>query len=273
MITSTQNPRIVEARKLTQRKYRQRQNRFLVDGLQLLTLALQNKRIRTRHLFYCETLFVGETARHLLNSYEMAGAELLPVSESVMASLSERDTPQGLVAMFAPSEIEWTVREWLALPSVNQPNHLILVVDKLQDPGNLGTLIRTADAVGAAGVVLLEPCADPFDLKTIRGTMGSLFTMPFVRVKEPLEILPKLTNLGYRLVGADGTQGQIVWQSQAMVGSVALILGNEARGLSEELHPFLSHYVSLPLRGQAESLNVAVAGGALMYEWLRVNEK
>jgi len=146
-------------------------------------------------------------------------------------------------------------------------------VDKLQDPGNLGTLIRTADAVGAAGVVLLEPCADPFDLKTIRGTMGSLFTMPFVRVKEPLEILPKLTNLGYRLVGADGTQGQIVWQSQAMAGSVALILGNEARGLSEELHPFLSHYVSLPLRGQAESLNVAVAGGALMYEWLRVNEK
>jgi TrmH family RNA methyltransferase len=159
------------------------------------------------------------------------------------------------------------------LPSPHPPASLLLILDQLQDPGNLGTLIRTADATGVRAVILLEPCVDPFDPKTVRGTMGSLFTVPFTRLKNANDLWLRLSQMGYRLVGADATRGQTTWQSEVLTGSVALVLGNEARGLSPELHPHLTDYVSLPLFGRAESLNVAVAGGVLMYEWLRVNSK
>ncbi len=279
MITSTQNSRIVNARKLTQRKYREQQNRFLVEGLQLLSLAVQNPSLKPQELFYCESLFTGETAPRLLTKLQQAGAEAIAVSENVLAALSDRDTPQGLVATFTLSGLELTPNELLKecskLTSAPRPPtpdpQLILIVDKLQDPGNLGTLIRTADAVGVMAVVLLEPCVDPFDPKTVRGTMGSLFTIPFARLRDSADFLPKLAQAGYRLVGADGRRGKPPWQSEVLVGAVALVLGNEARGLSPELHAHLNDYVALPLRGQAESLNVSVAGGTLMYEWLRVN--
>lgn len=280
MITSTKNPRIVEARKLTQRKHRLQQNRFLVEGLQLLTMAVQvvaqtspQARVKPQQVFYNEALFTGKTAPRLLTQLVEAGAEAIPVAPNVLNTLSERDTSQGLVATFALDELEWSIGELepVITPSYHPSPQLILILDKLQDPGNLGTLIRTADAVGVLAIILLEPCVDPFDPKTVRGTMGSLFTVPFTRTKNIDQLLPRLSKMGYHLVGADARQGHSAWQSDALIGSVALVLGNEARGLSPELHGHLVDYVSLPLRGQAESLNVAVAGGVLMYEWLRVN--
>jgi TrmH family RNA methyltransferase len=284
MITSTKNPRIVEARKLAQRKYRLRQNRVMVEGLQLLSLAVEarqqpasGRRIIPLELFYCESLFTGETAHRLVQQLAQAGAEAIPVAPQVMDSLSERDTSQGLAATFALRELEWPVAQLLETlkPKSGRAqttgSGLVLILDKLQDPGNLGTLLRTADAVGLQGVILLEPCVDPFDPKTVRGTMGSIFTVPFARTPRVEDFMPALSRQGYRLVGADATRGQTVWQSSALKGPVALVLGNEARGLSEELQPGLSDYVSLPLHGRAESLNVGVAGGILMYEWLRVN--
>ena len=287
MITSTKNPRIVEARKLAERKYRRQQNRFLVEGLQLLSLAVEmmgmpqgRARVKPLELFYSEELFTGENAPRLLVQLSHAGAEAIPVAPHVLDSLSERDVSQGLAATFALSDLEYSLDELhLAKPSnlpslrllTSSPPRLLLILDKLQDPGNLGTLIRTADAVGVQGVVLLEPCVDPFDPKTVRGTMGSLFTVPFARTKNGTEALAQLAKTGYRLVGADGRQGELPWPGSVLTGPVALVLGNEARGLSPELRPHLHAYVRLPLRGHAESLNVSVAGGTLMYEWLRVN--
>ncbi len=278
MITSTKNPRIVQARKLDQRKHRLQQDRFLVEGLQLLGMAATaqilpggRRRVKPLELFYSPELFAGEMAPRLLAQLTAAGVEAVAVAPHVMAALSERDAPQGLAATFAMSDFELSLDE-LDLVAPAGPR-LVVILDKLQDPGNLGTLIRTADAVGAHAMVLLEPCVDPFDPKTIRGTMGSLFAIPFARTDNPDELFARLTHLDYRLVGADGQLGRPPWESSVLAGSVALVLGNEARGLSPELYPFISHYVGLPLRGHAESLNVAVAGGTLMYEWLRVNQE
>jgi TrmH family RNA methyltransferase len=287
MITSTKNPRIVEARKLAERKYRRQQNRFLVEGLQLLSLAVEmmstpqgRARVKPLELFYSEDLFTGETAPRLLAQLSQAGTEAIPVAPHVLDSLSERDVSQGLAATFALSNLESSLDELIqaSKPPTFQSSSalasaLLLILDKLQDPGNLGTLIRTADAVGVQGVILLEPCVDPFDPKTVRGTMGSLFTVPFARTKNGPEALAQLAQTGYRLVGADGRQGELPWPSDVLAGPVALVLGNEARGLSPELRPHLHAYVRLPLRGHAESLNVSVAGGTLMYEWLRVNSE
>ncbi len=261
-ITSTHNPRIVAARKLGERKHREQQGRFLVEGLQLLHMAL-DAGAHPLEVFYCERLFTGTEATILLERFRRSGADLLPVSEHVMAALSQRETPQGIVATFALFE---TPLEALH-PSERA---LVVVLDRLQDPGNLGTLIRTADAVGAAAVVLIEPCVDPFDPKSVRGSMGSLFHVPLVRTGDVSGLFAWLRRRELRPVGADAHRGE-PWGRGLWDGGVALILGNEARGLSEDVRAHVDAWARLPILGKAESLNVAVAGGVLMYAWLQEN--
>jgi len=262
MITSTHNPRIVEARKLDQRKQRREQGRFPVEGLQLLHMALDGG-ARPIEVFYCEEQFDGPEAPALLERFRAAGAHLLAVSPHVMQALSERDAPQGLVATFALFE---TPLDEIRLAG----NELVVVLDRLQDPGNMGTLIRTADAAGAAAVILIEPCVDPFDIKTVRGSMGSLFNVPLVHTTDVPGLFDRLRRSGLRRVGADARLGEAYGQG-LLQGGVALVLGNEARGLSEDVRRHVDAWARLPIAGKAESLNVAVAGGVLMYEWLRAN--
>lgn len=261
-ITSTRNPRIVEARKLDQRKHRRQQGRFLVEGLQLLHMAL-DANVQPREVFFCEPLFEGPEAPALLERFRRAGAELVAVSPNVMQTLSERDAPQGLVATFALIETPLD-----ALQVTGQD--LVVVLDRLQDPGNMGTLIRTADAAGAAAIVLIEPCVDPFDLKTVRGSMGSLFNLPLLHTSDVAQLFDRLQRAGLRAVGADARRGEAYGRG-ALEGGVALVLGNEARGLSDDVRQHVAAWARLPIVGKAESLNVAVAGGVLMYAWLQAN--
>jgi TrmH family RNA methyltransferase len=262
IITSTRNPRVVAARKLGERKQREQQARFLVEGLQLLHMAL-DAGARPVEVFYCARLFVGTEAVALLERFRQSGAHLLPVSGRVMETLSQRDAPQGIVAAFALFE---TALEALRL----RGRALVVVLDRLQDPGNLGTLIRTADAVSAAAVILIEPCVDPFDPKTVRGSMGSLFNVPLARTGDVPGLFTWLRRQGLRVVGADAHLGE-AWGRGLWDGGVALILGNEARGLSEDVRARVESWARLPIVGKAESLNVAVAGGVLMYAWLQAN--
>jgi TrmH family RNA methyltransferase len=263
-ITSTRNRRIVDARKLDQRKHRERQGRFLVEGLQILHMALDGG-ARPLEVFYCAELFTGTEAPALMKRFRQTEAELVPVSEYVMQALSERDMPQGIAATFALFETSLK----MIRPAGNE---LVVVLDRLQDPGNVGTLIRTVDAVGAAAMVLIEPCVAPFDPKTVRGSMGSLFNVPLVHTEDVPTLFEWLHDQSLRPVGADPHQGEI-WGQGLWKGGVALILGNEARGLSKDVRAHVKHWVQLPIVGKAESLNVSVAGGVLMYAWLRANQE
>lgn len=261
VITSTRNEHIVEARKLGQRKHRQRQNQFLVEGAALLHMAL-DAGARPVNIFYCQESVSDRQIGPLLARFRQSGGQIMAVSARVMAALCEREEIEGIVATFELLEAN--------LDSLTMPEPaLIIVLDRLQDPGNVGTLIRTADAVGAAAVLLVEPCADPFDRKTVRGSMGSLFSVPIVRANDA-SILARLRELGLRIVGTDVHTG-IAWGQGILNGSVALVLGNEARGQSDDVRLYIEANARLPIVGQAESLNVAVAGGVLMYAWLRQN--
>ncbi len=255
---------MVNAVKLTQRKHRRRQGRFLVEGLQLIGMGLEARREqRTRPLeaFVCREQLSGEAGLRLLRGVEEAGVTPHEVTPQVMARLTDREEPQGLVVTFA-------LLENGDVPSPpTDGSGLVLVLDRLQDPGNLGTLIRTADAVAAAAVVLLEPSVDAFDPKTVGASMGSIFSVPLVHVSELAELVEKLQ--GWLIVGADAKRGDLAWEGDSLDGAVALVLGNEARGPSNDLRALVSRWVRLPIVGTAESLNVAVAGGALAYEWRR----
>lgn len=259
MITSRQNQRIVEVRKLVERKHRLQQGRFLVEGIKLLEMALRAG-VRPREVFFCREQ-LGVEAETLRSSLASAGAEMVEVSPDVMAALAERTSAEGIVATLDLFEAD---RDMLHL----QAPSLVLVLDRLQDPGNLGTLIRTADAVGAAAVALIDPCVDPFDPKVVRGSMGSLFNVPLVRTGDVVGLFDWLHRQGLAAIGADAHQG-IDWGIGLWANRLALVLGNEARGLSVDVAAQIDGWAKLPIVGKAESLNVAVAGGVLMYQWVR----
>lgn len=263
LITSRQNPRIVAARKLADRKHRRRQGCFLVEGLAMLAMAL-DAGAKPAEVFYVPQLAARAEVKPVMDRLQAAGAEPVAVTPEVMAALADRDALEGVVATFALFE------QGLSSLSVGQDG-LVLILDRLQDPGNLGTLIRTADAVAAAAVVLVEPCVDPFDPKVVRGTMGSLFHVPIVRTADVTGLAHFLHGRHIRLIAADAHQG-VAWGDGLWQGGVALALGNEARGLSPDIVPFVDAWARLPIAGQAESLNVAVAGGILMYLWLRSHQ-
>ena len=268
VIESTRNQRVVDAVKLAQRKHRRRQGRFLVEGLQLIGMGLEHRLksgARPLEAFVCREQLRGEVGPRLLGGVKEAGATVHEVTPAVMERLTDREEPQGLVVTFALLE-----NGEIPAPPEDGPDGgsaLVFVLDRLQDPGNLGTLIRTADAVGAAAVVLLEPSVDPFDPKTVGASMGSIFSVPLVPVGDAEELGKAL--VGWSVVGADAKQGELAWEGDALDGAVALALGNEARGLSDDMRALTQRWVRLPIAGAAESLNVAVAGGALAYEWRR----
>jgi RNA methyltransferase, TrmH family len=262
IITSARNPRIVEARKLDQRKHRQQQGRFAAEGLQLLHMALDSG-ARPLEVFYCEALFAGNEAPSLLERFRNTNAEILAVSPEVMRALSERDTPQGLVATFRLIE---NSLDSLTLTG----RELVIVLDRPQDPGNLGTILRTADAAGASAVICVTPCADPFDPKTVRSSMGSLFNLPVIQTADVPGLFAHLE--GFTIIGADAQRGER-WTHCNWHGGVALVLGNEARGLSDDVSHYITAWATLPMSGKADSLNVAVAGGVLMYAWVQANLK
>lgn len=263
IITSRRNPRVVDARKLTQRKHRTRQGRFLVEGEQLLWMALDSG-WTIDEVFTPDT--PGDTSSSLstlLVRLASQGTTILQVAPDILATLSTRgDTsnPIGAVKQAATSLAD------IALPDLA----LVLVLDRLQDCGNVGTLVRTADAAGATVVVLLEPCADIYDPHAVRGSMGSLFNVPVVSVGDVPSLTSWLCAHNLPMVGADAHTG-VLWGNEALRGSLALCMGNEARGLSPDLAEGIDAWVRLPIRGKADSLNVAIAGGILMYRWLAIN--
>lgn len=263
IITSTRNPRIIAARKLSQRKHRQEQQRFAVEGLQLLHMAL-DAGYQPEDVFYSTELFTGETAPALLARCEQSGAVMVEVSPEVLHALSDRDTSQGIFAIFPlPNQ---------TIEMLHVDTHaLVIVLDRLRDPGNVGTILRTADAVGAAGVIMLTPGADPYDPKTVRASMGSLFNLPVIPVDSTQTLFGWFDEQRLSIVGADATRGAR-WTTLDWHGGMALVLGSEAQGLSDDLHQHINQWAALPIYGKADSLNVAVAGGVLMYTWAAANK-
>jgi TrmH family RNA methyltransferase len=257
-ITSSRNPRVVNARKLLQRKHRQRQGRFLVEGGQLLWMAADGG-------FIIDEVFIsGGWEPHspkglLLSNLVHQGAQIIQVAPSILHSLSTRKGGEPLIGVV--QHLALSLREIKLRDTA-----LILVLDRLQDCGNVGTLIRTADAAGATAVILLEPCADAYDPRAVRSSMGSIFNLPVVKIHDPGELSAWTEKNKLDMVGADAHRGTL-WGGEVLQGSTVLCLGNEASGLSEDVDKLVKARVQLPIYGKADSLNVAVAGGVLMYLW------
>jgi TrmH family RNA methyltransferase len=263
IITSFRNPRVKFLRSLRQRKYRKRQGRFLIEGIRIVEEALDSG-APVDVLVYAPDLLVSERAQALVE--RVAAEQRLALAGDVFTSISDREQPQGIAAVVHIQELPLA-----AIPL--SEDLLVPVAYQLSDPGNLGSIIRTADAAGASGVVVVEPSADLYDPQSVRATMGSLFALPLVRLDDGMALVTwyeqlRATGLPL-LVAATSAHGQQVHFDVNYCRPVVLLIGAERDGLPPDVQASADVTVRLPMAGRATSLNVSAAAAALVYEIVR----
>lgn len=259
MITSTQNSKIKHVRALLGRaKERREAGAFVVEGVRLVEEAAKGD-WRFEIVLYDETL--SERGRSQVESLKSRGVEVEEVSSSVMKSISETETPQGILAIIQTHQLP-ILRQ--AQDGVTNHPTFILIPDQIRDPGNLGTLLRSAAAAGADAVLIPPDTTDAFAPKVLRSGMGAHFRLPIQEMG--WEDIEKITS-DMNVYVAD-MDGQPCWKMD-LTKPVALIVGSEAEGASESARRLAKGKISIPMSGETESLNAGVAGSILMYEVLR----
>ncbi|MET0491802.1 MAG: TrmH family RNA methyltransferase [Actinoplanes sp.] len=243
---------------LGNRTKRQRAGEFLVQGVRPISLAVENGwEIRT--MLMSDGPGMSKWARDLL---ETAGAPRALVSSDLMRELGEKDddAPELLAVVALPADD----LERLAVKA----NPLVVVFDRPTTPGNVGTLIRSADAFGAAGVIITGHAADPYDPKAVRASTGSLFAVPVARVSSHREVLEWASAVGTQVVGTD-EHAAVEITEHDLTGPTVLVMGNETHGLSAAWREACDQTVRIPITGAASSLNAAAAGTVALYEAAR----
>jgi TrmH family RNA methyltransferase len=256
-ITSLANPIIKDIKALTLKKARDETKSFMAEGLKLVIDALDlGWTIRT--LVYAKAAKGKPMVEKVAARTIASGGLVLEVSEKVMSSITRRENPQMVAGIFE--------QRWAALKEVRPSGtETWVALDRVRDPGNLGTIIRTADAAGASGVILVGDCTDPFSLETVRATMGSLFAVPLVKTT-PADFLRWKKDCGARLV-ATHLAGAVDYRTiDYRSKPVVLMMGNEQSGLPDDLAAAADSLARIPQTGRADSLNLAVATGVMLFE-------
>lgn len=256
-VTSLANPIIKDIKALSLKKARDESKTFLAEGLKLVIDAL-DRGWTIRTLVYAKAGKGKPLVEKVAARTVAAGGLVLEVSEKVMSSITRRENPQMVAAVFE--------QRWTALKDI-QPkgSETWIALDRVRDPGNLGTIIRTADATGASGVILVGDCTDPFSMETVRATMGSMFALPLVKTT-PADFLKWKKSVDARLV-ATHLAGAVDYRTIDYKSKpVILMMGNEQSGLPDELAQAADKLARIPQVGMADSLNLAVATGVMLFE-------
>lgn len=256
-VTSLANPVIKDIKALTQKKHREASGQFIAEGLKLVIDALDSG-------WHIDTLIYATSAKgkplvdKVAARVVAGGGLVLEVTEKVLSSITHRDNPQSVVGIFQS--------RWKPLAEVRpKKGETWVALDRVRDPGNLGTIIRTADAAGASGVILIGETTDPFALETVRATMGSVFAMPVVRASVP-DFLGWQRGAGVHVV-ATHLKGAVDYRRPDYAARpVVVLMGNEQAGLPDDLADAADTRVRIPQQGRADSLNLAIATGIMLFE-------
>ncbi len=258
-ITSLQNPGIKQVVKLRQRSHRDESGLFIVEGYREVKRALDNHVPVTR-LYICPALYQGHNEPALVERCQQAGTPVLECSEPVFLKIAYRDRPEGLLALCP--QTRRTLAD-LDLP----PDPFLVICERIEKPGNLGTMLRTADAAGAHALIVCDRCTDLHNPNVVRASIGTLFSVPVAEATTP-ETIAWLHQRGIRSIAASPHATQRYSDIQ-MTGPIAIILGAEQYGLSDAWMSQADEQVRIPMLGQADSLNVAAAATILLYEAVR----
>lgn len=257
-ITGFSNPLVKFLRSLREKKHRKREKRFLAEGLRLLTDARECGKVPE-----ILVMATGREPHPLLDALEeavgKAGGEIVEMDVEILAKVTGKDNPQAVAGVFAEFDTRLSSLDRNASP-------IWLVAQALRDPGNLGTMLRTGDAVGAGGLILLDDCADPFSVEAVRASMGAIFTQQLAMARWD-EFLPWLRSGAGQLVAAS-LRDPTDYRQAPYTAPCFLMVGNESQGLPAAYEEACDLRVTIPMLGRADSLNAAVAGAVLAYEAL-----
>lgn len=280
MISSTSNSRVKRVVLLREKsRERAKENVFIVEGIKMFEEAPVEK---IRELYYSEEKLFGKEAQaskeksagvqEKIQACRQTGALVETVTEEVLLKMSDTKTPQGILCVMEQFSYEGTELVKKALEKKQKGySPLFLLLEDIQDPGNLGTMIRTAEGAGADGIIMTENTVDIYHPKTIRATMGSLYRVPFVRTRELSEMTSLLQKNGIRVYAAH-LKGQKFYHEIDYRGGSAFLIGNEGNGLKKETADLADCYLKIPMDGKLESLNASIAAALLMYQ-SRLQEK
>ena len=258
-IASPANPRLKDVSRLRDRHHRDESGLMIIEGCREIRLAIAGGHA-PRELFYCAERFQSEGSADLVEACRAAGARLIACEPAAFAKLAYRENPEGLLAV-AP-----LVRRGLADLSVPD-RALVVVVEAIEKPGNLGTILRTADAAGVHGVVVCDRCTDLGNPNVVRASLGTLFTVPVVEASSD-EAIGWLRARGIRILAAT-PHATTLYTDADMTAGTAIALGAEQHGLSETWMRAADERVRIPMLGRADSLNVSASATILLYEAVR----
>ena len=255
VITSSANPTLKALRSLHEKKYRRADGRFLAEGLRIVAEAVETG-VVPEVLVFAQGHADHPLVARLIAATEGGGGQAIATTLTMLNRLTLKDNPQAVVGVFRARPLPLAQLDRTAA-------RLWLVVQALKDPGNLGTILRTGDAVGAGGVILLDDCCDPFSVEAVRASMGAIFTQSVTMTTGSAFFDWLRTGPGF-LAGA-ALSGAIDYRRVSYLAPTFLLLGNEAAGLPADYAARCDVLVKLPMHGRADSLNVAVAAGVLAY--------
>jgi TrmH family RNA methyltransferase len=255
-ITSLQNERVKLIRSLEMRKVRRETGLFIAEGGSVLMMA-RDAGWSPKMLAFLAGSASGGVTRDLVRWAMKADAECLEVSEAVLGKIAAKDNPQSVIGVFE--------QRWQEVPSPTQRAEALWVaLEAIRDPGNLGTIIRTTDAVGASGVLLIGQTVDPYSREAVRASMGSVFNVPLARL-EPAAFVDLARRWKGAVVGTH-LDARTDFRAHAFTQPTLLVMGSEGPGLSDALKAACSDLVKIPMAGKLDSLNLAVAAALILYE-------
>ncbi|MEN6567770.1 MAG: RNA methyltransferase [Veillonellales bacterium] len=261
-ILSPQNQYVKLAMGLKQKKKRESTGLFIAEGLRLAEEAIASG-WRIPVCLFTREAYLHERGRQVIEQLQAdTSCKVMQVSDSIYSKVTDTDQPQGLMVLVGKKRYQFDD------VILNKQNPLILVLDGLQDPGNVGTIIRTADAAGCSGVLMTKGSADLFSGKTVRAGMGSIFHLPIIEGLGCGELVALLSEYHIPLMATALTDSEIYFSSDLTM-PVAVVFGNEGNGVQKELLQRAKVKLYIPILGKAESLNVAAAASVILYEAVR----
>lgn len=266
MITSTSNNQVKHIINLNKKtKERKSSKEFVVEGIRMVKEAPKERIVKV----YVSENYYKDNEKLILDLINQDKLEI--VDNTVFCKMSDTQTPQGIMAVVAMDNKSLEDIVLVKNTDKDLNNHkapLLICLENLQDPGNLGTIIRMAEGAGATGVIMSSNTVDVYNPKTIRSTMGSLYRVPFVYVEDFYETISKLKDLGINTYAAH-LKGENVYTGPDFTKATAFLIGNEGNGLTDKASALASQLIKIPMEGEVESLNAAIATTILSYEALR----
>jgi len=256
LITSKDNEIIKHIKKLADKKYRDQNNCYIIEGIKLVEEAIQEEAQIEKIIICEESTKTAEISKNLM--YEIAKYDCIYVTDKIFKTISQVMNPQGIMAIIKKNKER---------PIIKYDEDVIVALDDIQDPGNLGTILRTVDSIGLKQLIVSKGTADVFNPKVVRSSMGAIFRVEVIEVENLKETIEMMKRNNYELVVTSLQTESSIYDVD--YNKKIIVIGNEANGVSPEIQNIADKKIKIPMLGKTESLNASVATAIILYEYIR----